>query len=358
MFEKKIKRIQEHLKTHNLDRLLLGNFGHQISDDLLYYIFLRHMEYGFLNIPAEGKPVLYTIAFEISAFSQYADVCNVLPFQSSVGEIIKNAASQQERIAFRPSAFPVAQYEELKKEGAWSLIPLPDEEKIISIKSEEEIAVMQRACEITDTLFSSLLDTWSTFASEEDARRFLLQEMTKHGVEPSFPPIIASGPNAAHPHHIPTSSPFLPGFCVIDMGVRYQGYCSDMTRTIFIGEPTQQDRVLYNHILSIQEKTIEQATAGTSIKDLDQFCRDQLGNELNKEFIHALGHGLGTQVHERPSVSGKSDIVLETNMVITIEPGVYHKNLYGIRIEDDIVITATTPLVLTQTTKQLLSLPL
>ena len=141
------------------------------------------------------------------------------------------------------------------------------------------------------------------------------------------------------------------------MGVRYKGYCSDMTRTVYIGAASAEDEARYNHILKAQETAIAEAQAGTLVSTIAQNCRTHLGEDFERYFTHSLGHGLGTQVHEWPRVSKKEHIKLTEGMYITIEPGVYMPNTWGIRIEDDVLITADGPIVLTTTSKEFLSLP-
>ncbi len=111
---------------------------------------------------------------------------------------------------------------------------------------------------------------------------------------------------------------------------------------------------LYETVLEAQQKTIEVVKSGSIANELDHYCRALLGNKLSREFIHGLGHGVGTQVHEWPSINGRSEAVLQENMLITIEPGVYAQGKYGIRIEDDVLVGARQPIVLTQTTKELI----
>ena len=127
-----------------------------------------------------------------------------------------------------------------------------------------------------------------------------------------------------------------------------------MTRTIYVGRPSAAEKALYKKLLQAQAETVKRVKAGISTAELDEFCRGILGARLNKQFVHGLGHGLGTQVHEWPSVSKGQNIILEENMLITIEPGIYKKNVYGIRIEDDVVVTKTSGRVLTKSTKTLI----
>ena len=345
MIEEKISNIQSLLQEQDIDTLVLANMGHQVRDDLLYYLLLTHLELGILIIPQVGKPTLYAIPFEVSQLQQAHPELQVKPLEKKWGAL---TAALEGSVGYRPSALPT-------KYTINNDVALQGEDRLMSIKSAQEIDLLREAARLTDDIFSKLLAAWPTFKTEQDAAEFIILESIKAGVEPSFPPIVASGANAANPHHHPAATLLQPGFCVIDMGVRYKGYCSDMTRTIYIGTPSKDERNAYNRILDAQTKTIDKINININIdiSSLSKFCRQELGPDFEPYFIHSLGHGLGTQVHEWPRISKKEDLLLEENMYITIEPGVYIPNAWGIRIEDDVLITKKGPVVLTTSPKEL-----
>lgn len=353
MLEEKIQRIQTLLRGMSCDYLIIANTGHQIADDLLYWLMLEELEFCIMLIPAAGKPVLHTTPFEVAGLRHKRDAIEIVPARS-MNDIITSIPIVSS-VAYRPSALPVSLYQAL---ASHTLHPLTSEEQLTAKKLPKEISRMRQAAKLTDILFKDIIDHWHEFFTEADAANFLLARMGERGVEPSFPPIIASGAHAAHPHHRPSYDRLQPGFCIIDMGIRFKGYCSDMTRTIYIGSPTKEEIERYTTVLSAQERTIDLIKPGTAVRELDEHCRTRMGAVLNEQFVHTLGHGLGTQVHEWPSVSSKHDIILNQDMVITIEPGVYQENTYGIRIEDDVLITEDGCDVLTESPKQLRSIPL
>jgi Xaa-Pro aminopeptidase len=356
MLKKKIQNIQALIRQQKLDGLLIGNFGHQIHDDILYYLLLTHLELGMLYIPSRGKPTLYGISFEVNQLKKrYSDII-VRPYIGSMGELLKRHVTKTSILSIRPQSLPHAVFRQLKKIKGLSMRHLTGEELLISQKLPEETERIQEACTITDTIFASLLEDWSNFKTEQDAADHIIMETARHGIEPSFPPIVASGARASNPHHHPAKTRLTQGFCVIDMGVRYKGYCSDMTRTIFVGTPKKAEYALYQTLLSIQEACVKKVTVGASTKNIDEFCRDSLGPILNDQFIHGLGHGVGTQVHEWPSISAYQDLALKEGMVVTIEPGVYLSGKYGIRIEDDVLVTKHGPIILNNTPKKLITI--
>ncbi len=226
-------------------------------------------------------------------------------------------------------------------------------EKLREIKTNEEITRMQKACEIGDIIIKRVIANLSKFKTEKHAQRFILEQIAKQGVEPSFTPIVAAGKNAANPHHEPMNTP-LKGWCIIDMGVRYKGYCSDMTRTVYIGKPSKEEQATYNNLLRIQEDAVNKIKAGIISCEIDLGIRKALGKD-ELLFIHGTGHAVGLEIHDTGLGIKKTEKrFLEENMVVTIEPGLYKKNRWGIRIEDTVVVKRTAPLVLTRFTKKLI----
>ncbi len=297
-------------------------------------------------IPTRGKPTLYAIPFEVAELKQkYPDI-DVLPFVKSSKDVFPTTG----QICFRPSVFPTSQ---LMHIPAHRRTPLTGEELCMGIKLLDEQKRMKKAAQITDIIFTSLLNHWSKFVTEKDVEIHIRKQCLEHHVEPSFPPIVASGKHASNPHHHPSPTKLQKGFCVIDMGVRYKGYCSDMTRTVYIGIPSTTEKNVYTHIQRVQEQAVHACAPNVLISDIARDCREHLGEQYNKYFTHALGHGLGTQVHEWPRVSIREDVKLKEGMVITIEPGVYLPNKWGIRIEDDILITKKGYTALTKSTTEL-----
>jgi len=345
MLNEKIAQIQSLLKKQNLDYLIIGNFGHQVRDDLLYYLLLEHLELGVMIIPKKGTPILHSISFETEQLQKAYPALKVVPISSELYVLPKD--HEKKRIAYRPSSMP-------KKYVQRRFVAFCDEETVMAIKAPKEIAFLKKAAQITDTIFSNVVTHWKQFKTEQDVATYIVMKTIELGAEPSFPPIVASGRRAANPHHHPEAKALLKGFCVIDMGIRYQGYCSDMTRTIYIGKPSKKEGEIYDHLRRVQEEAIEECLIGKKISDIAKNCRTRLGEEWNRHFTHALGHGLGTQVHEWPRVSTSVQEPLQENMYITIEPGVYPPGKFGIRIEDDVLITKHGPVVLTKTSKKLI----
>lgn len=221
------------------------------------------------------------------------------------------------------------------------------------IKTKTQRDRIQKACNITDKIFSKIIKNFKKFQTEVDLEKFIYYEIQKSGCVPSFPCIVAAGKNAAEPHHIPTEGK-LKGFVVIDFGVFYQGFASDMTRTVYVGKPNKTEKEVYGLVLKAELDAINIIKAGVKCSEPDILAREVLGNKWNKEFIHTLGHGLGRRIHEHPKIYKTSRFYFKKDMMITVEPGVYVKGKFGIRIEDTCHVTETHCEIFTKSTKELL----
>jgi Xaa-Pro aminopeptidase len=215
------------------------------------------------------------------------------------------------------------------------------------VKTQEEIAALRRAAKAGSAVFAQTLPLLRIGATE----RFIAAQMesiaealTGYGTYDglAFPAIIASGPNGADPHADPTDRAFEDGdFITIDFGVIIDGYCSDMTRTFLLGEPTDKQREVYGSVLRAQEAGLKAARSGIKCMDLDRVCRSLIEKDgYGDFFIHTTGHGIGTEVHEDPRIGKDKENILETGMAVTIEPGIYIKDWGGVRIEDTAILTA------------------
>lgn len=221
------------------------------------------------------------------------------------------------------------------------------------IKTKNEIAKIKKACNITDAIFKVIIKDFY-FKTEIELRDFIIIEIKKRGLRPSFPPIVSSGKRAGNEIHPQSTNSTLLGFVIIDFGVIYEKYMSDMTRTIYVGTPNIKEKVLYKKLFNSQNIGILNSRAGEKCSKIDQIVRKNLGY-YKKYFIHTLGHGVGKKIHESPKLFYKiTKPILKNGMVITIEPGIYIKNKCGLRIEDTILINKNKPLILTKSPKYLI----
>lgn len=225
------------------------------------------------------------------------------------------------------------------------------------IKAKDEIDYIKTAQTIAEKAFNKLTANIGAGKTEKQVSALLNYFMMEYGAdELSFETIAASGINSASPHAVPTDKKLKKGeFLTLDFGAVVGSYHSDMTRTIVIGQPTEQMKEVYNAVLMANLDALKAAKPNISAKLLDSVSRATLeawGYE--KYFGHGLGHGVGLEIHEAPTVSAKGEMTLREGMVITIEPGVYLPHNFGVRIEDMIVITQNGYENLTKTTKNLI----
>lgn len=229
----------------------------------------------------------------------------------------------------------------------------------VASKTEDEIEAIRRAQAVTEAVFDELLPLIGPGVSERDLAAEIVYQHLKRGASAmAFEPIVASGIRGALPHGRPSGKTLRPGeLIVIDMGCALDGYHSDMTRTVALGEPGEEARGAYAVVLDAQRHAVEAVRAGASSKSVDAVARDRITEAgLGEYFSHGLGHGVGLQVHEWPRLSYHTDDVLPENAVVTVEPGVYVPERFGIRIEDLVVARGDGPEVLTRTPKDLLVL--
>ncbi len=212
------------------------------------------------------------------------------------------------------------------------------------IKSAHEIRKIKTACKITSDTFDQIEKILKKARTEKELALELNYAAMKNGAEAiAFPTIIASGVNAALPHHSPTNEK-ISGLLLIDFGVVYDGYCSDMTRTFHIGKADEKAKRVYEIVYRAQTAGISKAKPNAKAKDVHNAAASIIKKELGQELIHSFGHGLGIEVHEDPLISSNAKTVLKNNMVITTEPGYYDKSWGGVRIEDDMVVGSPKPI--------------
>ena len=227
-------------------------------------------------------------------------------------------------------------------------------EKLRIIKDDDEIRSLEKACLITDKCFEHLKTFIKIGMTEKDIAFEIYKYFIEHGADGlAFDSIVASGVNSSKPHAIPTDKKIEYGdVIVIDFGAKYNGYCADMTRTIFVGDVDKNFERLYNFILNVQMNVTKMYVNGGDSKIIANSVEDEF-NEDNYTLIHALGHGVGIDIHEKPVISGRFSTILKNNMVVTNETGIYIPEKIGIRIEDTIVINNNIPIILTKSSKKL-----
>jgi len=201
-----------------------------------------------------------------------------------------------------------------------------------------KIAAIKKGCAVCKGILEKTAKNLDKFKTEKDASRFIDNAMNKHKLKRAFPTIVSGRRNARDIHHKPDKTKLERGFLIIDFGARIKGYCCDITRTFFLGKPNAQEKKLYRIVLGCHNACVKFAKPGRNGKEMFLFARGKLG-KFGRQLKHGLGHGLGKKIHCYPGMKRKSADILRENDVITIEPGIYKKGRYGIRIEDDYLVT-------------------
>jgi Xaa-Pro aminopeptidase len=263
------------------------------------------------------------------------------------------------RIGYEPALMTCEAFESLKASlpmGA-SLEPISGAvEELRMVKSPAEIARIRRSVETNSRAFEQAVARVRPGMKEQDLAAELEYRMRRLGAEkPSFETIVAGGLRSALPHAQPTAAPLLAGqLVVVDMGAIQDGYCSDMTRMLFLGAPSAKAKRTYRAVLEAQLAALDAVRAGARTARVDAAARNVLkGCGLDRAFIHSTGHGLGLEIHEPPRIGKRDKSRLQAGMAITIEPGVYLEGFGGIRIEDTVMVTETGCEILTPTNKEL-----
>jgi Xaa-Pro aminopeptidase len=227
------------------------------------------------------------------------------------------------------------------------------------VKDEGEIALIRKAAEIADETFTYVLGLIKPGIKEKDIEIELEYQMKKNGASgTAFPTIVASGPRGSLPHALPSQRIIKQGdFITLDFGAVYQGYCSDITRTVCVGEPNQKQKEIYHIVKKAQEKGLQSLRAGIMGKDADKLVRNVIEKAgYGSYFGHGLGHGVGLEIHEEPFLNKRSEKVLTSGAVVTVEPGIYLPNWGGLRIEDTVLVTQKGCETLTHSPKELIVL--
>lgn len=232
-------------------------------------------------------------------------------------------------------------------------------EKLRLIKTDQELQILKEAAAIADQAFEHIIKVIKPGVTELEVSNELEFFMRKKGAtSSSFDIIVASGFRSALPHGVASDKVMKAGELVtLDFGAYYQGYCSDITRTVGIGEISDQLKNIYDIVLQAQLLGMKGIKAGMTGKQADALTRDYItAKGFGEYFGHSTGHGIGLDIHEGPALSVKSDTLLVPGMIVTVEPGIYLEGVGGVRIEDDIVITADGNVALTHSQKELLFL--
>ena len=352
-FEQRRETVASALAGRKLDGLLVS-FGPN----------LRYLS-GFtgsngLLLMTPGKAILFTDPrYTIQARQE--STCEVWIAKGPLVEEVVDAFAKLglKRVGYEPALMSCDAYQSLESKlpTKTSLVAVRGWiEELRMVKSPLEIERIRRSVHTNSRAFEQAVKRVRPGMKEQDLAAELEYRMRRLGAEkPAFETIVAGGARSALPHAQPTAAPFRTGELIaVDMGAIEEGYCSDMTRMLFLGTPNAKVKRTYKAVLEAQLAGIDAVRAGARTAAVDAAARKVLkGYGLDRAFIHSTGHGLGLEIHEPPRLGKRDKGRLKAGMAITIEPGVYIEDFGGIRIEDTVVVTEKGCEILTQTSKEL-----
>lgn len=352
-FEQRRQTVASGFAEHKLDGLLIS-FGPNLR-----YLSGFTGSNGLLLVMPEKSLLFTDPRYTIQASQE--STCQV---KISKGPLVTDivlaiAKMGLKRVGYEPALMSCDAYESVASHvpGRTSLVGVRGWiEELRTIKSAGEIELIRRSVNTNSKAFEQAVAGVRPGMKEQDLAAGLEYRMRRLGAEkPSFETIVAGGVRSALPHAQPTAARFRTGdLVVVDMGALQEGYCSDMTRMLFLGSPGPKVKRMYKAVLEAQLAGIDAVRAGARTAAVDGAARRVLkGYGLDRAFIHSTGHGLGLEIHEPPRLGKRDKGRLKAGMAITIEPGVYIEGFGGIRIEDTVLVTERGCEILTPTSKEL-----
>lgn len=359
---KHLNEIQDWLQTNEMEAAILTS-----TENVFYcsgFFSDPHERLLALAIFANSEPFLVCPQMEVPDAKQagwqgeiigYTDIEN--PWEKVKHAVIKRGISFK-KIAIEKEHMNVERYENIQHYFDSPTLVSAEEklQRMRMIKSEEEMVKIREACRLADKAIEVGVSEIREGKTEMEILAAIEFEMKKIGVsQMSFSTMVLTGKNGASPHGIPGMTKVKRGDLVLfDLGVVYEGYCSDITRTVAFGDINDKQAEIYETVLKAQEAAVAASKPGVACSEIDLTARNIIRNQgYGDYFPHRLGHGLGISVHEYPSLTETNTLKLQPGMVYTIEPGIYVPDVAGVRIEDDLYITETGSEILTKYPKSL-----
>lgn len=352
MSKQRLDKLRQKMESHGLDAMLISK-----RENIRYLSGFYAGSDALLLLSHQDQYILTDSRYTEQAQRECPNWELILEKPPDRKEL-KGLSGKYQRIAFESQDLSYYEYLHLEQEISSQLIPtLGMVEELRLIKEEEELELLRQAAKIGDQAFEKICQMMHAGMSESHIANQLLYYLKDYGCEKeAFDIISVAGDNAALPHGRPGNKLLQAGdMLALDFGGFYKGYASDMTRTVAIARADQELRDKYQAVLEAQINGINMVKAGESCSAIDRTVRNILKKYgLDAFFIHGTGHGLGLEIHESPRVSSQSSEILEQNMLITIEPGIYIPGWGGIRIEDTVIVKDGGCEIITHSDKNLL----
>ncbi|MCX7843275.1 MAG: Xaa-Pro peptidase family protein [Clostridia bacterium] len=353
-FKSRLDKFREKLREMNIEAALVTKREN--------YAYLSGFtgSTAWLVISQEDASLITDFRYAEQAARQ-AHGYNIVRYQGSALTAINDIISGKrlEALGFEETGTTYDKYLEYKdKLNVKGLVPLKGAvESLRIVKDSTEIETIKKAVSIADQAFAHVLSHIRPGVAEMEIAAEIEYFMKKQGAKgASFETIVASGERAAMPHGVASERRLKYGDVItLDFGAIYNDYCSDMTRTVFLGQPDEELKKIYGIVLKAQKMAASGAFAGLTGRQIDCIARDFIaGQGFGEYFGHGLGHGVGLEIHEEPRLSTAGCVEMKDGMVVTAEPGIYIPGLGGVRIEDIVVINGDSPIILTQSAKDLI----
>lgn len=351
----KLIKLRERLNERELDAILIT------SPINRRYITKFTGSAGVALVTNEAAYLITDFRY-IEQANDQAKEFSIIKHERAIEQEIKNQLEKLavKKVGFEENDLTYAIYNRYQSLFNVDLVPVSNIiEELRVVKTSEELIILKKAAAIADQAFEHIQSYIKHGVREIDIANELEFFMRKQGAtSSSFDIIVASGKRSALPHGVASTKSIANGELVtMDYGALYKGYCSDITRTVAVGEVSPKLRSIYDIVYTAQNHAVKEIRPNMTGKEADALTRDYIDQKgYGKYFGHSTGHGLGIEVHEEPRLSNLSDTKLEPGMVVTVEPGIYIPNVGGCRIEDDIVITESGNERLTNATKEFIQL--
>jgi Xaa-Pro aminopeptidase len=348
------RKLHELFKLIDADTVLIAN----TSLEQPYFYYFTQLPYGkfsgnVLLLKRHSKPLIISNVLQADMVSAYGWNVVSADTKKEFFELLRENI-EGKQLGINYAEINMAFFKKLKKELKVKLFDVRAHlEKLRETKTVQEIKLIKRACAIAERLLEGIPNLFVRGMTENELANLLEIEIKLLGLEPAFPVIVASSKHAKIPHYLPQNIKIKKGFLLVDLGVRYRNYCSDLCRTFYFGRAKQKDKTLYETVFSAKEIVENNMKAGIEARKLFNSANDFL-RKAGFTMVHALGHGIGLQEHDFPQViSSKCGFTLKEDMCLAIEPAIYG-SFGGVRIEDNYVVKKNRIQKLSQASSELI----
>lgn len=357
----RLERIRKKLAQNHLDAFFISN-QHNVTYVTGFAGLSPHEREGFLLVTGENAYLL-TFPTYFGLYKHGGDGFTTLCItgEKRLSDHLNMIFAEEkiQKLGVEKENLTLSEYASLKSKLAVSFV---ETEQLIEtfriIKDDGEITAIRNAAEVTDDAFIVIQKEIKEGVSERALALSLEYFIKKNAQDIAFPPIVAFGKNAAIPHYMPDNKEQLTknSLILLDFGAKIDGYCSDMTRVIFCGTPSDEEIKVYQTVLEAQKNALAILKAGIPAYEADRIARKYITDAGFPEYPHSLGHGVGLAIHEAPRLKAGNTKILKEGMVVTVEPGIYLEDNCGVRIEDLVVLKSDGIEILTKSSKELIIL--